>query len=147
MSPVDEPVDAPLAHLRVLDLSRLQPGAYCTGMLADLGADVLKIEPPSGDPLRMLPGAPAAYHRGKRAMTLDLKHERAGEILRRLIAATDVVVDSGLPATTAATRASATSRRRPPNRGWCGARSRASAPTPHMPTGSRTTSAFSGTPG
>ena len=46
--------DGPLAHLRVLDLSRLQPGAFCTGMLADLGADVLRVEQPgSGDPLRM----------------------------------------------------------------------------------------------
>ena len=70
--------DQPLSHLRVLDLSRLQPGAFCTGVLADLGADVLRIEPPKGgDPLRMLPGAPAAYHRGKRAMTLDLKHRTA----------------------------------------------------------------------
>ena len=91
--------DQPLSHLRVLDLSRLQPGAFCTGVLADLGADVLRIEPPKGgDPLRMLPGAPAAYHRGKRAMTLDLKHARAPEVLRRLVAEVDVVVESGLPA-------------------------------------------------
>ena len=91
--------DQLLSHLRVLDLSRLQPGAFCTGVLADLGADVLRVEPPKGgDPLRMLPGAPAAYHRGKRAMTLDLKHPRAPDVLRRLIADVDVVVESGLPA-------------------------------------------------
>jgi crotonobetainyl-CoA:carnitine CoA-transferase CaiB-like acyl-CoA transferase len=91
--------DQPLSHLRVLDLSRLQPGAFCTGILADLGADVLKVEPPKGgDPVRMIPGAPAAYHRGKRAMTLDLKHPRAAEVLRRLVAEVDVVVESGLPA-------------------------------------------------
>jgi len=89
----------PLSHLRVLDLSRLQPGAFCTGVLADLGADVLRIEPPKGgDPVRMIPGAPAAYHRGKRAMTLDLKHARAAEVLRRLVDEVDVVVESGLPA-------------------------------------------------
>ena len=77
--------DRPLEHLRVLDLSRLQPGAFCTGMLADLGADVLRVEQPgAGDMLRALPGAAAAYHRGKRSMTLDLKHDRAPEILRRL---------------------------------------------------------------
>ena len=82
---------------------RLQPGAYCTGVLADLGADVLRVEPPArGDPLRMIPGATEAYHRGKRAMTLDLKHDDAPEILRRLIAEVDVVVESGLPAALAA---------------------------------------------
>ena len=90
--------DHPLSHLRILDLSRLQPGAYCTGMLADLGADVLRVEQPgSGDPLRGIPGAADAYNRGKRSMTLDLKHERAPEILRRLVAEVDVVVESGRP--------------------------------------------------
>jgi len=88
----------PLAHLTVLDLSRLHPGAYCTGMLADLGADVVRVEPPGGDQLRAIPGAPAAYHRGKRSLTLDLKHDRAPEIVRRLVAGVDVVVESGLPA-------------------------------------------------
>ena len=93
----------PLSHLRVLDLSRAQPGAYCTGVLADLGADVLRVEPRgTGDTTRMIPGAMEAYHRGKRAMTLDLKHDDAPDILRRLIAQVDVVVESGLPAPLAA---------------------------------------------
>lgn len=93
----------PLAHLRVLDLSRLQPGAFCTGMLADLGADVLRVEQPgSGDPLRGIPGAADAYNRGKRSMTLDLKHARAPEIIRRLVAEVDVVVESGRPGALAA---------------------------------------------
>ena len=91
--------DGPLAHLRVLDLSRAQPGAYCTGVLADLGADVLRVEARgTGDTTRMIPGAMEAYHRGKRAMTLDLKHDDAPAVLRRLIAQVDVVVESGLPA-------------------------------------------------
>jgi crotonobetainyl-CoA:carnitine CoA-transferase CaiB-like acyl-CoA transferase len=95
----NEATDGPLSHLRVLDLSRAQPGAYCTGVLADLGADVLRVEPRgSGDTTRMIPGAMAAYHRGKRAMTLDLKHDDAPGILRRLIAGVAVVVESGLPA-------------------------------------------------
>jgi crotonobetainyl-CoA:carnitine CoA-transferase CaiB-like acyl-CoA transferase len=95
--------DGPLSHLRVLDLSRAQPGAYCTGVLADLGADVLRVEPRgTGDTTRIIPGAMEAYHRGKRGMTLDLKHEDAPEILRRLIAGVDVVVESGLPASLAA---------------------------------------------
>src|SRR5215207_3097637 len=91
--------DGPLSHLRVLDLSRAQPGAYCTGVLADLGADVLRVEPRgTGDTTRMSPGAMEAYHRGKRAMTLDLKHADAPDVLRRLIADVDIVVESGLPA-------------------------------------------------
>ncbi len=91
--------DGPLSHLRVLDLSRAQPGAYCTAVLADLGADVLRVEPRgTGDTTRMIPGAMEAYHRGKRGMTLDLKHDDAPEVLRRLIAGVDVVVESGLPA-------------------------------------------------
>jgi len=91
--------NGPLSHLRVLDLSRAQPGAYCTGVLADLGADVLRVESRgTGDTTRMIPGAMEAYHRGKRAMTLDLKHDDAPAILRRLIAQVDVVVESGLPA-------------------------------------------------
>jgi crotonobetainyl-CoA:carnitine CoA-transferase CaiB-like acyl-CoA transferase len=91
--------DGPLSHLRVLDLSRAQPGAYCTGVLADLGADVLRVEPRgTGDTTRMIPGAMEAYHRGKRAMTLDLKHDDAPDVLRRLVAGVDVVVESGLPA-------------------------------------------------
>ena len=95
--------DGPLSHLRVLDLSRAQPGAYCTGLLADLGADVLRVEPRgTGDTTRMIPGAMEAYHRGKRAMTLDLKHADAPDVLRRLIADVDVVVESGLPASLAA---------------------------------------------
>jgi crotonobetainyl-CoA:carnitine CoA-transferase CaiB-like acyl-CoA transferase len=95
----DAPRTGPLAHLRVLDLSRAQPGAYCTGVLADLGADVLRVESRgTGDTTRMIPGAMEAYHRGKRAMTLDLKHDDAPDLLRRLIAQVDVVVESGLPA-------------------------------------------------
>ncbi len=91
--------DGPLSHLRVLDLSRAQPGAYCTGVLADLGADVLRVESRgTGDTTRMIPGAMEAYHRGKRAMTLDLKHDDAPAVLRRLIAQVDVVIESGLPA-------------------------------------------------
>jgi alpha-methylacyl-CoA racemase len=88
----------PLSHLRVLDLTRLHPGAFCTAMLADLGADVLRVEPPDGsDPMRTIAGAPAAYCRGKRSIALNLKHARAPEIVRRLITGVDVVIDSGLP--------------------------------------------------
>ena len=73
---------APLAGVRVLDLSRLLPGGYTTQMLADLGADVLKIEEPgSGDYARTMPPfartvgqAFLAVNRDKRSVALNLKH-------------------------------------------------------------------------
>lgn len=90
--------EGPLSHLRVLDLSRLQPGAYVGQVLADLGADVLRVEQPGrGDATRWVPGSATAYHRGKRSMTLDLKHDDAPDVLRKLVAQVDVVLDSGLP--------------------------------------------------
>jgi alpha-methylacyl-CoA racemase len=88
----------PLSHLRILDLSRLQPGAFCTGLLADLGADVLRVEQPgAGDPLRGIPGAHDAYNRGKRSITLNLRHDQAPAIVRRLARDVDVIVESGRP--------------------------------------------------
>ncbi len=88
----------PLSHLRVLDLSRLHPGAFVTSLLADFGADVLRVEQPGGtDPLRYDRAMNVAYNRGKRSMTLDLRHERAGDVLRRLVRNVDVVVESARP--------------------------------------------------
>src|SRR5262252_5503867 len=89
----------PLAGLRVLDLSRMFPGAFCTLMLADLGAEVIRIEPPDGnDPVRGMPGGLAAYQRSKRSVALDLRHEAAADVVRRLIAYVDVVVvETALP--------------------------------------------------
>jgi alpha-methylacyl-CoA racemase len=92
------PPHGPLSGLRVLDLSRMFPGAFCTQVLADLGADILRIEPPDGnDPVRTMPGGAATYQRGKRSVALDLRHARAPEIVGRLIATVDVVVESGVP--------------------------------------------------
>ena len=93
---------APLAGVRVLDLTRMFPGAYCTSLLADLGADVLKVEAPGfGDGLRFMgeefPASHVAVNRGKRSMTLNLKSPRAGEILRRLVRDADVLVESAKP--------------------------------------------------
>jgi crotonobetainyl-CoA:carnitine CoA-transferase CaiB-like acyl-CoA transferase len=93
---------APLAGVRVLDLSRMFPGAYCTLMLADLGADVVKLEGPgAGDGLRFMgeefPASHVALNRGKRSMSFNLKSPRAGEILRRLARDTDVIVESAKP--------------------------------------------------
>jgi crotonobetainyl-CoA:carnitine CoA-transferase CaiB-like acyl-CoA transferase len=96
---------APLEGIRVLDLTRLLPGGYCTLLLADLGADVIKVEQPGrGDDLRWAPpvtggvgAAHAALNRGKRAITLNLKAPEGAEILRRLARDVDVVVESFRP--------------------------------------------------
>jgi alpha-methylacyl-CoA racemase len=88
----------PLSDLKVLDLSRLHPGAFMSSLLADFGADVLRIEQPGGsDPLRFDRAMDVAYNRGKRSMTLDLRHERAGDVLRRLVHGADVLIESARP--------------------------------------------------
>src|SRR4029453_13167898 len=81
--------------------SRMFPGAFCTLMLADLGAEVVRVEPPDGNaPVRTRPGGLAAYQRGKRSLALDLKHAAAPDVVRRLLASVDVVVvETALPAT------------------------------------------------
>src|SRR5471030_2499901 len=77
---------APLDRIRVLDLTRLLPGAYATLLLADLGADVVKVEDPrGGDTMRTLRGGPSDYleplNRGKRSVTLDLRAPDAAAVL------------------------------------------------------------------
>jgi crotonobetainyl-CoA:carnitine CoA-transferase CaiB-like acyl-CoA transferase len=95
----------PLAGVRVLDLSRLLPGPYASLVLADLGADVVKVEDRGGgDYLRWMPplagqqsGAFHALNRNKRSLALDLKAPRGPEVLRRLAAGADVVLESFRP--------------------------------------------------
>src|ERR1700704_1319404 len=97
---------APLAGVRVLDLSRVLAGPYCSMVLADLGADVVKLERPgTGDPTRAW-GPPfregeSAYYlcvnRGKRSVTVDLADPAGIEVARRLALQADVVVESFAP--------------------------------------------------
>ncbi len=95
----------PLSGIRVLDLTRLLPGAFCTMTLADQGADVIKIEEPgSGDYMRWYPplidGQSAVFNalnRNKRAITLNLKHPDGKELFTRLVATADVVVEGNRP--------------------------------------------------
>ena len=95
----------PLAGIRVLDLTRLLPGAYCTLLLADLGADVIKIEEPArGDYMRWTPplvdGQSAlfdALNRGKRSVALDLKTDAGRETLLRMVERSDVLVEGNRP--------------------------------------------------
>lgn len=98
---------SPLSGVRCLDLTRLLPGAYCTLLLADLGAEVIKVEAPgTGDPLRHLgprAGGASAYfgalNRNKRSVTLDLRVAAARPVLEALVARADVVVESYRPGT------------------------------------------------
>jgi len=96
-----------LQGVRVLDLSRLLPGPYATLVLADLGADVVKVEDPDlGDYLRSLPpltsggaggGMFAALNRGKRSLSLDLKAPGGAALLLRLAGKVDVIVEGFRP--------------------------------------------------
>lgn len=95
-----------LKNLKVLDLSRVLAGPYCAQLLADQGADVIKVESPgTGDENRVWgarasDGITANFHsvnRGKRGITLNLKSEAAREVLRRLIVKSDVLIQSFLP--------------------------------------------------
>ena len=96
----------PLSGIRVLDLSRLLPGAYATQMLADFGADVIKVEEPgSGDYGRFMPPQGAggmslyfiAINRNKRSMTLNLKSAEGRAIFQRMVRQADVVLESFRP--------------------------------------------------
>ena len=96
---------APLAGVRVLDLTRLLPGGYATQILADLGADVLKIEAPgAGDYARtMAPlvngvgNAFLAVNRNKRSAAINLKHPQGREALLRLVDGADILIESFRP--------------------------------------------------
>jgi alpha-methylacyl-CoA racemase len=94
----------PLEGIRVLDLTRLLPGAYATLLLAKLGAEVVKVEDPrGGDTMRTLRGGPSAFfaplNRGKRSVTLDLRSPEAVHVLDALLGRADVLVESFRPST------------------------------------------------
>jgi formyl-CoA transferase len=95
---------AALAGLKVLDCTHVIAGAYCSLVLADLGADVVKIEPPAGESTRGF-GAPGGsafrafdfVNRNKRAIALDLATEAGAAVVRRLAASADVFVENYRP--------------------------------------------------
>jgi crotonobetainyl-CoA:carnitine CoA-transferase CaiB-like acyl-CoA transferase len=101
-----EAAQGPCAGIRVLDLSTVISGPYCTQALGDLGADVIKVEPPLGDPSRFS-GAPfrepgfsamlAQFNRNKRSIALDLGKQEAHEVARRLADRADVFVQNFRP--------------------------------------------------
>ena len=86
-----------LQGLRILDLSLWQPGHAATQLLADLGADVLKVEPPGGDRERVVPDRVLNYYGHKRSLVLDLKRDADRARLLELAAQADVVVEGYRP--------------------------------------------------
>ena len=107
-----EKAKRPLAGIRVLGLEQFITGPYCTMLLADAGAEVIKIETPgTGDPRRQIPpfavnergekssGGFMRFNRNKKSLTLDLKQEQGKEIFRALIKKSDVIVENFLPGT------------------------------------------------
>lgn len=97
-------MEAALSGIRVIDLTRVLSGPFCTMLLADLGADVIKIEGPEGDPTRGIGTIReglswyfAAFNRNKRSVVLDLRREADKAILARMIEKADVLVENFRP--------------------------------------------------
>jgi crotonobetainyl-CoA:carnitine CoA-transferase CaiB-like acyl-CoA transferase len=97
----------PLDGIRIIDLSRILSGPYCTMSLADMGAEVIKVEPPTGDDTRQW-GPPfvdteSAYflsvNRNKKSIVINLKEEKGKEILLKMVQNADVVVENFRPGT------------------------------------------------
>ena len=96
------PAPGPLSGVRVVDLTAMVMGAHCTQIMADMGADVIKIEPPAGDNTRHISVGPepgmsgvfANVNRGKRSVVLDLRSTEGADALRRLIGRADVFIHS-----------------------------------------------------
>ncbi|WP_439134071.1 CaiB/BaiF CoA transferase family protein [Pseudomaricurvus sp.] len=92
----------PLAGIKVVDLTSVVMGPYCTQVMADMGADVVKVEPPTGDTMRFVsegqaPGLSGVFsnvNRGKRSVVLDLRQEEDKAVLKKLIEGADVFVHS-----------------------------------------------------
>ena len=97
--------DRLLAGIRVLDLTQFLSGPYATQILADLGADVIKIEPPQGDPIRAVPphfvGDDSVYYlcinRNKRCVAIDMKLDAGRALVKRLALASDIVMENFRP--------------------------------------------------
>ncbi|MDR5703953.1 MAG: CoA transferase, partial [Armatimonadota bacterium] len=95
-----------LNGVRVLDFSQVMAGPFCTMLLADMGADVIKVEPPEGDSTRQMGlsqdgESPAfwAVNRNKRGIAVNLKNPRGVELCRRLAQTVDILVENFRPGT------------------------------------------------
>ncbi|MGL6205929.1 MAG: CoA transferase, partial [Giesbergeria sp.] len=86
-----------LSGLRVLDLTRNLPGPFATRLLADLGATIVKVEPPEGDPARPLAALFEALNHGKECRTIDFRNSADLDRLRAWVREADVLLDSFRP--------------------------------------------------
>ena len=100
----DEPLPGPLDGIRVLDFSMFLAGPYCTRLMADLGAEIIKVEPPGGDFLRNAPpyrdGRSAYFAHmncGKKSIVLNLKSKKGRQAILELIHTVDVVLENFRP--------------------------------------------------
>ena len=93
--------ELPLAHIRVIEFSHMVMGPATGMILADLGAEVIKIEPPGGDKTRRLKGSGAGYfpmyNRNKKSVCIDLKDPRGRELASELLAGADVLIENFRP--------------------------------------------------
>jgi crotonobetainyl-CoA:carnitine CoA-transferase CaiB-like acyl-CoA transferase len=95
---------AALEGIRVLDVTQVMAGPFCAMQLCDMGADVIKVEPPAGDSTRRMAGAQGsdsaafnAVNRGKRGIVLDLKSDAGREAFGCLVARTDILIENFRP--------------------------------------------------
>ena len=100
---MNNPTASPLAGLRVLDLTEYMAGPYCTAVLADMGAEVIKIERPGkGDSIREWSGNPrnpwfSYINRNKRSMTLNYRLPAGRDVLLHLVRDADILVENYRP--------------------------------------------------
>src|ERR1051325_10528758 len=88
----------PLAGMHVVDFSMFVPGPFASAMLADLGAEVIKVEAPKGDPGRAyVPVQFATENRNKRSLAIDLKNSSSGKVVGRLADKADIVLEGFRP--------------------------------------------------
>ena len=98
------PSNGALDDIRVLDVTQVMAGPYCAMLLCDMGADVIKVEPPEGDSSRRMAGASTtdspsfnAVNRGKRGVVIDLKSTEGRGVFERLAASADVLIENFRP--------------------------------------------------
>lgn len=104
MKNTSENAQRPLSGLKIIELGQLIAGPFAAKILAEFGADVIKVEPPAGDPLRQWryvhDGTSvwwAAHARNKRSMTLDLRQPEGQDVVRRLVADADILIENFRP--------------------------------------------------
>lgn len=120
--------DRPLSKIRVLDLTQFLSGPYATQILGDLGADIIKLEPPQGDPIRVVPphfvGADSLYflciNRNKRCVAVDMKVPEGRELVKKLALESDIVMENFRPGVLERLGLSANAlRKEKPSLIWC----------------------------